>query len=875
LVKAGVFMAQMHSFPFSGIIRKMQPLYAQIFFVVIAFVVMVVASCLYVSNILKKTLQTRADATFTHLETLIVAELTEPRTAIRAVSYSIQSMILNGSSDEEVYNYMRSIANDLKTKTDGFVFDGLYGHFNIFGNVFFTTSTDWVVTPDFDATTRPWYIAGVKANGETAFSPVYFNVRFKDFVVTVARQIFDNDGNQLAVIALNVPLYNITNVIVKTRLSRGGYGFLMDENFVLITHKNQDIIGMSLREVSPVFTVVSENVEQGLYIPVIETKNDQGDILINYCKKIENEWYLGLTILKKEYYAQLKEMALIIIILGTALSAALILILIRIDAAKKRSDAESRHKSAFLANMSHEIRTPMNAIIGMTTIGKKASDSSRKDYCFTKIEDASNHLLGVINDILDMSKIEANKFEIVPAEFELEKMLRRVVNVINFSIDRKRQKFSVHIDRSIPRTLIGDDQRIAQVITNLLGNAVKFAPEGGSIGLVVRLVDKTDNLCTLQVSVSDNGIGISAEQQAKLFKSFEQAESSTTRKYGGTGLGLAISKSIVELMGGLIWVESEAGKGSVFSFTIQVQRGTEKKRMSLSADINLNNVRILAVDDDADILVFFNDIAQGLEIMCDTAISGEKALELITQKGGYNIYFIDWKMPGMDGIQLVREIRSRMTENSIVTMISAAEWSDVAEEAKAAGVDKFLSKPLFPSTIAEIINECLGVDEQQAERAKYADTAANFAGRRILLVEDVEINREIVQTLLEPTKLEIDCAENGAEAVRMFAESPARYDIIFMDIQMPVMDGYDATQRIRALEDGHNKNISENVGLSFAEGKTQSNYRNLRKQIPIIAMTANVFKEDIEKCLEVGMDSHVGKPLDLKEVMTCLHSYLG
>jgi signal transduction histidine kinase/ActR/RegA family two-component response regulator len=724
-------MEKMHSFPFSGIIRKMQPLYAQIFFAVIAFVVMVAASCLYVSNILKKNLQTRAEETFTHLEALITAELTESRTAIRAISYNIRSMILDGSSDEEVFNFMRNVSNDLKTKTDGFVLDGLYGHFNIFENIYFTTSTDWVVTPDYDATTRPWYIAGVKANGEVAFSPVYFNVRFQDFVVTVARQIFDDYGNQMAVIALNVPLFNISNVVVKTQLSQGGYGFLMDENFLLITHKNKDIIGKPLHEVNPDFAAVSENLKHNLYIPAIETKNDQGGVLIVYCKKIENSWYLGLTILKKEYYAQLKDMALIIIILGTVLSAALILILVHIDAAKKRADTESRHKSAFLANMSHEIRTPMNAIIGMTTIGKKAPDSGRKDYCFTKIQDASNHLLGIINDILDMSKIEANKFELVPAEFELEKMLQRVINVVNFIIDKKRQKFSLHIDRSIPRILIGDDQRITQVITNLLGNAVKFAPEEGAIGLSVRLAEKTNNLCTLQISVSDNGIGISAEQQAKLFKSFEQAESSTTRKYGGTGLGLAISKSIVELMGGSIWVESEPGKGSVFSFTIQVLCGTEEK-----------------------------------SVPC--------------------------------------------------------------------------------------------VDERQIEKEKTAEIEGVFAGRRLLLVDDVEINREIVQNLFEPTNLEIDCAENGAEAVRKFEESPTQYDIIFMDIQMPVMDGFDAALRIRAIE---------------AEKAAASQNNNVRR-VPIIAMTANVFKEDVEKCLEAGMDSHVGKPLDLEEVMTRLHLYL-
>ncbi|MCL1958099.1 MAG: response regulator [Spirochaetes bacterium] len=846
-------MAKMHSFPFPMIFRKIQPLYSQIFFVVIAFVIMIVSTLLFINNMLKKTLQTRADETFINLENLIVAELTEPRTVIRAISYNIRSMILNGRSDNEVYNYMRSIAKELKNKTDGFVLDGLYGHFNVFGNIYFTTSTDWVISPDYDATTRPWYIAGVKAKGEVAFSPVYFNVRFQDYVVTVVRQIFDDNGNQLAVIALNVPLYNITNVVVNTRLSSNGYGFLMDDNFTVITHKNKEIIGKLMYEVNHDFVTIQEDLKQDLYISVFETINYQGNASIVYFKKIENGWYLGFTIIKKEYYAQLERMALTIIIIGTILSAILIMILIRIDAAKKKSDTENRQKSAFLANMSHEIRTPMNAIIGMTTIGKKASDSVRKDYCLTKIEDASSHLLGVINDILDMSKIEANKFEIVPAEFELEKMLRRVVNVVNFSVDQKRQKLSVHIDRSIPRTLIGDDQRIAQVMTNLLGNAVKFTPEEGSIIFAVRLTGRIDNLCTLQVSVSDTGIGISAEQQTKLFKSFEQAESSTTRKYGGTGLGLAISKSIVELMGGSIWVESTPGKGSVFYFTIKVYCGTEEKRIPLSPDINLNNVRILAVDDDPDILMYFNDIVQSFGIMCDIAISGEKALELITKKGDYNIYFIDWKMPSMDGIQLTREIKSHMTENSIVTMISAAEWSDVAEEAKAAGVDKFLSKPLFPSTIAEIINECLGVDERKVEKEKTANITDNFAGRRILLVEDVEINREIVMSLLEPTKLEIDCAENGAEAVRMFAESPTQYDMIFMDIQMPVMDGYDATQRIRALE-------AEN---------------NTARRVPIIAMTANVFKEDIEKCLAAGMDSHVGKPLDIEEVMVRLRSYFG
>jgi signal transduction histidine kinase/DNA-binding response OmpR family regulator len=520
------------------------------------------------------------------------------------------------------------------------------------------------------------------------------------------------------------------------------------------------------------------------------------------------------------------------------------------EALHKATEA-SKAKSEFLSNMSHEMRTPMNAITGMTTIGKNAKDVERKNYALDKIEDASIHLLGVINDILDMSKIEANMLELSPVDFNFERMLQKVVTVVNFRVEEKQQKLTIHIDRKIPQTLVTDDQRLAQVVTNLLSNSVKFTPEKGSITLNASFMGEENGLCTIQISVSDTGIGISAEEQKRLFSSFQQAESSTTRKYGGTGLGLAISKSIVEMMGGTIWVQSEPEKGSVFTFTIQARRGTEEKHVLLSSDINLSNVRILAVDDDPDILTYFLDITRSFGVLCETAISGEKALELIDQKGGYHIYFIDWKMPGMDGIQLAREIKARGYENFIVIMISAADWNAVAEEAKEAGVAKFLSKPLFSSVIADVLNEHLGVDKRQAEEAQAAGIEGIFAGRRILLVEDVEINREIVKGLLEPTQLEIDCAENGVEAVNMFTAAPHKYDMIFMDIQMPEMDGYEATRRIRALE--------------LPKAKT----------VPIVAMTANVFREDIEKCLNAGMDAHVGKPIDFEEVLNHLRSYLG
>jgi signal transduction histidine kinase/DNA-binding response OmpR family regulator len=518
--------------------------------------------------------------------------------------------------------------------------------------------------------------------------------------------------------------------------------------------------------------------------------------------------------------------------------------------ALRKATEASKAKGEFLSNMSHEMRTPLNAITGMTAIGKNAKELDRKDYAFNKIQDASTHLLGVINDVLDMSKIEANMLELSPIEFNLEKMLQKIVAVLNFRIDEKGQKFSVHIDSTIPRTLIADDQRLSQVVTNLLGNAIKFTPENGAITLDALYIGEENGVCTIQISVSDTGIGISAEQQTHLFHSFQQAESSTTRKYGGTGLGLAICKSIVEMMGGKIWIESEIGKGSTFTFTVEAERGTTKEKHGLlSPDVNWSNIRIMAVDDDLDTLIYFRDITAGLGVPCDTAASGEEALRLVNQKGDYHIYFVDWKMPAMDGLQLARELKSRASKPSVVIMNSAADWSAIEDEAKELGVTKFISKPLFPSTVADIINECIGVSQPQPEETQ-ADITGIFAGRRILLVEDVEINREILIALLEPTQLQIDSAENGAQAVQMFIAAPNKYNLIFMDIQMPEMDGYEATKRIRAQKD-----------IPAA------------RHIPIIAMTANVFKEDIERCTEAGMNSHIGKPVDIAEVLEKLKTF--
>jgi CheY-like chemotaxis protein/two-component sensor histidine kinase len=487
----------------------------------------------------------------------------------------------------------------------------------------------------------------------------------------------------------------------------------------------------------------------------------------------------------------------------------------------------------------------------MTNIARSSSDIEKKDYCLGKIDDASNHLLGVINDILDMSKIEANKFDLSYTEFNFEKMLMKMANVINFRVDEKHQNFHVLVDQNIPCTIICDEQRLSQVIANLLSNAVKFTPENGTITLTARKLEEENDDCVLKIEVIDTGIGISEEQKARLFHSFEQADSSTSRKFGGTGLGLAISKRIVEMLNGSIWVESEPGKGSTFAFYFHALQGSSEQGESLLAPgVNWDNIRLLVVDDSWEIREYFKDIAARLGVTCDVASGGVEACKYIEESGPYDIYFIDWKMPGMNGIELSRRINESETNKSVIIMISATDWNVIEKEARDVGVSKFLQKPLFTSAIADCINQCLGVESNHLSEDTEEEMEGCFAGYKLMLVEDVEINREILISVLEPTALEIVCAENGVEAVEFFGATPDDFDMIFMDVHMPEMDGYEATRRIRAME------------FEYA------------KDIPIVARTANVFREDIEKCLAAGMNDHVGKPLNFDEVLQKLRQFL-
>jgi len=529
--------------------------------------------------------------------------------------------------------------------------------------------------------------------------------------------------------------------------------------------------------------------------------------------------------------------------------------------AKHIADDANKAKSDFLANMSHEIRTPMNAVIGMTHLALKTKLTAKQQDYLNKIQSSANSLLGIINDILDFSKIEAGKLDMEAVDFILDDVLDNLGNLVSVKAQEKKDlEVLFATAANVPRFLVGDPLRLGQILINLANNAVKFT-DTGEIVVSSELVKKNKDRVTLKFSVSDTGIGLTEEQAAKLFQSFSQADTSTTRKYGGTGLGLAISKKLANMMDGEIWVDSEPGQGSTFSFTAVFGLGREDVKKRLTPAPNLRGLKVLVVDDNPTSRDILRDILESLSFEVTLAATGQEGIaeiEKADKDKPFEIVIMDWKMPGMDGIEASKRIKENPTLRQVpkIVMVTAYGREEVMQKAEKIGLDGFLLKPVNPSVLFDTIIQAHGEEvpdtSRIAKQQEDADALQLIRGARILLVEDNEINQQVAKEILEGADLIVSLADDGQQAVNKLKDNS--YDVVLMDIQMPVMDGYTATKAIRKWEGG-----MRNKG---------------KAQIPIIAMTAHAMAGDEEKSLAAGMNGHVTKPIDPDQLFSTLQKWI-
>ena len=520
------------------------------------------------------------------------------------------------------------------------------------------------------------------------------------------------------------------------------------------------------------------------------------------------------------------------------------------DALAAAEDA-SKAKTAFLSNMSHEIRTPMNAIIGLDNIALSDPDLPEKTRGYLeKIDGSAHHLLGLINDILDVSRIEAGRLTLKNEEFSFSTLLEQVNTIIGGQCNDKGLDYECHVTNSVDDYYIGDNMKLKQVLINILGNSVKFTPEGGKVELSVAKTASFEGKTTLTFTMSDTGIGMDESFIPKMFEPFSQEDSVSVNRYGSTGLGMAITKSLVEKMNGNISVSSKKGEGTTFTVAVTLMDSDKKSEGREDTEIRLQDLSVLIVDDDEIACEHSRLVLEGVGIPADTVMSGKEAVEMVkiheARREPYNMVLLDLKMPEMDGVETAKQIRAVVGRDSVIIIITAYNWEDVLDEAVSAGVDSFLAKPLFAANVLEEFKAALNKRKERTEEHK-----ADLEGRKILLAEDMAVNAEIMKELLKMKGMEVDHAENGRICVDMFQMEPeGYYDAILMDMRMPEMDGLEATRAIRALP------------------------RKDAKEIPVIALTANAFDEDVQKSLQAGLNAHLSKPVEPSSLFATLEKLI-
>ncbi len=684
-----------------------------------------------------------------------------------------------------------------------------------------------------------------------------------------------NDGSKCMAMIAAMPADYITamlsmdkdDALVHSHIIRKDGTFVIQDSkvaysdyFSVVREKQDDD---KMEEAEEFITNLAVSMEAGEnYSDVLQFDGNRQQV---YSTALANsEWYLVTALpygVLNETVNSLSQQRLIATFVSFAVIATLLLLIFfryfqlmrlqlqEVEESRQIALQATKAKSEFLSNMSHDIRTPMNAIVGMTAIATAhIDDKEQVQNCLKKISLSGRHLLGLINDVLDMSKIESGKMTLSMDQISLPEVVEGIVGIVQSQVHGKNQSFNVHVDNIEVESVYCDSVRLNQVLLNLLSNAVKYTQEGGSISLSLyeEVSPKGDNYIRVHIKVEDNGIGMDEEFQQKIFDSYSRADNKRVHKTEGAGLGMAITKYIVDAMEGTIQVESKLGQGTKFNLILDLEKA-EIEEM----DMILPAWKMLVVDDDEMLCKTTVEALKDIGVTADWTLSGEKAIALVEQhhkkEDDYQIILLDWKLPGMNGIQVAREIRRSLGHNVPILLISAYDWSEFEAEAREAGVDGFISKPLFKSTLYYGLQKYMGVEESAEEQDKQH---MDLSGRRILVAEDNDLNWEVLNELLSDAGMKLEWAENGQICVDMFAQSDqGYYDAILMDVRMPVMNGHEATTAIRALE----------------RADAQSD--------PIIAMTADAFSEDVQKCLDCGMNAHTAKPINLEEVLFLLRKY--